>query len=162
MKRYRCGSKLAISCRTNEDDSQLTVSIQLRHGVKHTPYVDVTMPEAALDIIRDNAEWSTPVELVGKVQAAFPAVSAQQIHRAWMEFSELYWRFDDAQLPSAEKLLQEHGDDVDIFEPEGVPDGVEMLCWGMKKIAGPLKGKIVEIGVDATCTCRFPFWEIRA
>ncbi|KAJ6483695.1 hypothetical protein DFH09DRAFT_1340301 [Mycena vulgaris] len=109
--------------------SQLTVSVQLRHGVKHTPYVDVTMPEAALDIIRDNAEWSTPVELVGKVQAAFPAVSAQQIHRAWMEFSELYWRFDDAQLPSAEKLLQEHGDD---------------------KISGPLRGKIVEIGVDAT------------
>ncbi|KAJ7697483.1 hypothetical protein B0H17DRAFT_870000, partial [Mycena rosella] len=108
------------------------------------------MPEAALDIIRENAEWSTPVELVGKVQAAFPAVSAQQIHRAWMEFSELYWRFDDAQLPSAEKLLQEHGDDVHIFEPEGVPEGVEMLCWGMKKIAGPLKGKIVEIGVDAT------------
>ncbi|KAJ7660557.1 hypothetical protein B0H17DRAFT_1144927 [Mycena rosella] len=67
MKRYRCRSKLAISCCTNEDDSQLTMSIQLRHRVKHTPYVDVAMPEAALDIIRKNAEWSTLVELVGKV-----------------------------------------------------------------------------------------------
>ncbi|KAF8528382.1 hypothetical protein BU17DRAFT_61055 [Hysterangium stoloniferum] len=31
-----------------------------------------------------------------------------------------------------------------------VPDGVEMLSWGMKKIIKPLDGKVVEIGVDAT------------
>ncbi|KAJ6626462.1 hypothetical protein B0H10DRAFT_1998466, partial [Mycena sp. CBHHK59/15] len=47
---------------------------------------------------------------------------------------------DDLQLPSAVKLLEEN-------------EGVEMLCWGMKKVAGPLKGKIVAIGVDATCAC---------
>jgi hypothetical protein len=68
-----------------------------------------------------------------------------------MEMSEPFWRFDNDQLLSTKKVLQDHLDDVDIFEPEDVPDGVEMLCWGMKKIAMPLTGKIVEVGVDATC-----------
>ncbi|KAJ6552665.1 hypothetical protein DFH09DRAFT_925044 [Mycena vulgaris] len=108
------------------------------------------MPQGALDIVRENVEWLTPVAMVSKVQASFPQVTAAQIHRAWMEMSEIFWRRDDAQLPSAAKLLEEHGNDVDIFTPEEVPEEVEMLCWGMKKIAGPLKGKIVEIGVDAT------------
>jgi hypothetical protein len=30
-----------------------------------------------------------------------------------------------------------------------IPEGVEMLTWGMKKTAGPLSGKIVETGMDA-------------
>jgi len=30
---------------------------------------------------------------------------------------------------------------------------MEMLAWGMKWIAGLLRGKVVEIVVDATCTC---------
>jgi len=48
-------------------------------------------------------------------------------------------------------LLAEYGDDVDIFEPVGLPEGIEMLAWGMKQIAEPLKGKVAEIGIDATC-----------
>ncbi|KAJ6603013.1 hypothetical protein B0H10DRAFT_2230039 [Mycena sp. CBHHK59/15] len=60
------------------------------------------------------------------------------------------WLTPIAMLPSAAKLLEEHGDNVDIFKPEDIPEGVEMLCWGMKKVAGLLKGKIIEIGVDAT------------
>jgi hypothetical protein len=40
---------------------------------------------------------------------------------------------------------------VDTFEPVSVPEGVEMLVWGMKKIAGPLTGKVFEIGMDANC-----------
>ncbi|KAJ7774147.1 hypothetical protein DFH07DRAFT_988137 [Mycena maculata] len=133
MKRYPCGSKMTISCRT--------IAVQLHHAIKHTAYVDVAMPAAAFDMIRENVEWSTPVEMVGKVQAVCPDVSAQQIHRAWAELSEVHWRREDAQLLSAEKLLHEYSDDVDIFQPEAVPEGVEMLCWGMKKIAEPLRGK---------------------
>ncbi|KAJ7238382.1 hypothetical protein C8J57DRAFT_1566088 [Mycena rebaudengoi] len=150
MKCYPCGSKLVISCRTGKDANQLNVTVQLKHVAGHIIYNDVTMPRAALDMIRENVEWLTPVAMVSKVQATFPKVSAAQVHRAWTEMSEIFWRRDDAQLPSAEKLLHEHGDDVDVFRPEDVPEGVEMLCWGMKKIAGPLRGKIVEIGVDAT------------
>ncbi|KAJ7086004.1 hypothetical protein B0H15DRAFT_950602 [Mycena belliarum] len=88
--------------------------------------------------------------MVTKVQAVFPTVTAAQIRRAWMELSEPYWRFDNDQLLSTKKMLEEHTDDIDIFEPQNVPEGVEMMCWGMKKIATPLKGKVVEIGVDAT------------
>jgi hypothetical protein len=31
-----------------------------------------------------------------------------------------------------------------------VTDGVEQLCWGMKNVASRLKGKVVEIRIDAT------------
>jgi hypothetical protein len=32
-----------------------------------------------------------------------------------------------------------------------IPEGVEILVWGMRKIATPLKGKVIEIGMDVTC-----------
>ncbi|KAJ7101717.1 hypothetical protein C8R44DRAFT_887916 [Mycena epipterygia] len=151
MKRYPCGSKLSISCRARKDnEDELDVIFQLKHAAKHVSYEDVSMPLEALDMIRDNVEWLTPVAMVTKVQAAFPNVTAAQIHRAWMEMSEPFWRFDNDQLLSTKKLLEEHTDDVNIFEPQDIPEGVEMICWGMKKIAEPLKGKVVEIGVDAT------------
>ncbi|KAF7378400.1 SWIM-type domain-containing protein [Mycena sanguinolenta] len=151
MKRYPCQSKLVISCRASrKDEDEMNVTVQLKHAQKHTSYTNVSMPQDALDMIRENVEWLTPVAMVSKVQAKFPTVTAAQIHRAWMEMSEIHWRRDDLQLPSAAKMLEEHGEDVDIFKPENVPEGVEMLCWGMKKIAGPLRGKIFEIGVEAT------------
>ncbi|KAJ7833625.1 hypothetical protein B0H14DRAFT_2364226, partial [Mycena olivaceomarginata] len=150
MKRFPCGSKLSISCRTHPTEhEQLTVTVQMEHSA-HIPYLDVSMPQEALDMINANVEWLTLVAMVQRVQAAFPVVSAAQIHTAWRELSQGFWRRDDKQLPSTEKLLREYPDDVDVFEPEDVPDGVEMVCWGMKRIAEPLKGKIVEVGVDAT------------
>jgi len=57
-------------------------------------------------------------------------------------------------------LLAEYRDDVNIFEPVGIPNGVEMLTWGMKQIAEPLKGKVVEIGMDATCEQYLHFHEL--
>lgn len=133
-------------------DGVTKVAVHLDHHAKHVHYVDVSMPPGALDIVRENVEWLTPVAMVAKVQAAFPDVTAGQIHTAWMQMSQQYWRRDDLQLPSAEKLLADFGDDVDVFNPQGVPDSVEILCWGMKKIAEPLKGRCVEVGLDATCT----------
>ncbi|KAJ6606863.1 hypothetical protein B0H10DRAFT_578507 [Mycena sp. CBHHK59/15] len=146
MKRYPCGSSLRISCtpaKDEEEDDQLMVEVKLKH-TGHISYVDVSMPPGALDIVRENVQWLTPVAMVSKVQASFLNVTAAQIHRAWTEMSEVYWQWDDAQLPSAEKLLEEYGEDVDIFKPVDIPEGVEMLCWGMKKIAEPLKGQIIE------------------
>ncbi|KAJ7307825.1 hypothetical protein DFH08DRAFT_975430 [Mycena albidolilacea] len=104
----------------------------------------------ALAMIRDNVEWLTPAAMVTKVQAAFPTITTAQIRRAWVELSEPFWRFEDDQLLSTKKVLEEHTDHVDIFEPQNVPEGVEMICWGMKQISTLLKGKVVEIGVDAT------------
>ncbi|KAJ7246826.1 hypothetical protein B0H12DRAFT_1220454 [Mycena haematopus] len=151
MKRFPCQSKLSISCRAQKDNEDLLdVTVRVKHADKHVSYEDVALPPAALAMIRDNVEWLTPVAMVTKVQAAFPQVTAAQIHRAWTEMSEPFWRFDRDQLSSTKILLQEHTSDIDIFEPQDIPEGVDMICWGMKKIATPLKGKIVEIGVDAT------------
>jgi len=109
------------------------------------------MPPEALQMVQDLAEWSTPAAMAVKIQLVYPLVTTNQIHAAWREVSQTYWRRDDEQLPSAKKLLAEYGDDIDIFEPVGLPEGVEMLAWGMKRIAEPLRGKVVEIGMDATC-----------
>ncbi|KAJ7934879.1 hypothetical protein B0H13DRAFT_2481333, partial [Mycena leptocephala] len=141
-KRSKASQDPNIRNRDTNNEGELNVTVRLKHAAKHVSYVDVAMPPEALAMIRDNVEWLTPGAMVTKVQAAFPSVTAQQIHRAWMEMSEPFWRFDNDQLLSTKKVLEDHLDDVDIFEPEDVPDGVEMLCWGMKKIAMPLTGKI--------------------
>lgn len=150
MKRYKCRSRLLISCRESEG-SLSNVSVLIEHCIRHVDYLDVRMPDGAIEMIRDQADWATPVALVAKVQTSFPQVTASQIHAAWQQMSQVFWRRDDAQLPSASLLLKEYGDDVDQFDPKNVPEGVEILCWGMKRIAKPLKNKVAEIGLDATC-----------
>ncbi|KAF8996193.1 hypothetical protein BDQ17DRAFT_1330046 [Cyathus striatus] len=92
-----------------------------------------------------------PAAMMERIQTHHPEVTRLQVQTTWKEFSKVHWYQDDEQLPSAKKLLQEYGEEVDVFEPTGVPEGVEMLAWGMKKIAGDLKGKIIEIGIDVTC-----------
>jgi hypothetical protein len=109
------------------------------------------MPPEALQMVQDLAEWSTPAAIAPKIQLAHPQVTTKQIHAIWREISQIYWRRDDEQLASAKKLLAEYANDIDIFEPVGLPEGVEMLAWGMKCIADPLRGKVAEIGMDATC-----------
>lgn len=151
MKRYPCRSRLYVTCQESTPGGDKIVTIQLDHHAKHVHYVDVTMPPGAVDIIRENVEWLTPVTMVGKVQAVYPSVTSAQIHTAWIQMSQLFWRRDNLQLPSARKLLDEYGDEVDVFSPRNVPEGVDILCWGMKKIETPLHGKIIEVALDATC-----------
>jgi hypothetical protein len=95
-------------------------------------------------------EWSTPASLIAKVQNSFPNVTAQQVRTTWTQRSETLWKRDQYQLPSAKILLKEYSNDVDIFDIP-VAEGIEQLCWGMKKVASRLKGKVVEIGIDSTC-----------
>ena len=64
--------------------------------------------------------------------------------------SEVMWKPDKDQLASAKLLLSEFHKDIDVFDIE-VDEGVQQVCWGMKKIANLLKGKVVEIAIDATC-----------
>lgn len=157
MHRYDCKSSLVVMCRKADNTPNGTdrvITVNLRHHDDHVPYFDVEMPSGASDIIREHLEWSTPASLVPQIQAAYPNVTAKQVHAAWTEMSETLWKRDQYQLPSAEILLNEYSDDVDVFNIP-VADGVEQLCWGMKKVASRLKGKVVEIGIDATCehTC---------
>ncbi|KAF9033847.1 hypothetical protein BJ165DRAFT_1356948, partial [Panaeolus papilionaceus] len=139
-----------------DNNGKTRVTVRLEHHVKHVDYVDVSMPLGAIEMIQEHAEWLTPVAMVAKVQASFPGAMAQQIHTHWLKLSEPHWRRDNQQLLSAKMLLQEYQSDVDVFEMESLPDGVEMLAWGMKKIMEPLKGKVVEIGLDATYNAGFP------
>jgi hypothetical protein len=158
MKCFNCRSKLIISSISGVDTRVVTV--YLEHHERHNHYFDVNMPPGALDIIRDNLEWSTPVSVTPKVQASYPNITGKQVHKAWTSMSELLWKRDQIQLPSARILLSEFGDDVDVFDV-GIPDGVQQLCWGMKKIAAKLKGRVVEIGIDATCMYDIMFNEIQ-
>jgi hypothetical protein len=153
MRRFECHSSLVITCHGNGDPMahELMVYISLKHTTQHKPYYDVAMPAGAAAIIREHLEWTTPAEMVTKIQDEYPSVTRAQVHDAWTRMSEVLWRKDDNQMASAIKLLAEFPDEVDIFTPEGVSEGVEILCWGMRNIAGQLKGKIVEIALDATC-----------
>ncbi|KAJ7221804.1 hypothetical protein C8J57DRAFT_1253883 [Mycena rebaudengoi] len=126
-----------------------TVRVRLNHHEYHVHYYDVAMPSEAVGIIRENLEWTTPNSMVGKVQERFPHVTSGQIHRAWTDMSEMLWKRDSAQLPSATTLLEEYGEEVDVLDVHPA-EGVEQLAWVMKKIAEPLRGKIVEIGIDTT------------
>ncbi|KAJ6528291.1 hypothetical protein DFH09DRAFT_866470, partial [Mycena vulgaris] len=148
MKRYSCQSGLRISCRAG-GFGQKTVRIRLHHHDSHVHYYDVAMPAEAVAIIRENLEWTTPNSMVGKVQEKFPHVTSGQIHRAWTDMSEMLWKRDSLQLPSAQTLLEEYGEEVDVLNVHPA-EGVEQLAWVMKKIAEPLRGKVVEIGIDAT------------
>lgn len=154
MIRYPCDSKLTVTCKEQRRSNDLLVSVTLKHTScpEHAPYYDVTLPTEALAIICECVDWATPNEILRRVQATFPQVTSGQVHGAWTRLSEVLWKKESEQLPSAKVLLEEFEDDVDVF-PVTTSEGVEQICWGMKKIAEPLRGKVVEIGLDATCAC---------
>ena len=52
---------------------------------------------------------------------------------------------------SAQKLLKDYTSEIDFFDDILVGEGVEQLCFGLKKVLEGLKNKIVEIALDATC-----------
>jgi hypothetical protein len=91
MHRYDCDSSLTVSCRkANGDSTDRVIRVKLQHSDDHIPYYDVDMPPGAAAIIRENLEWSTPVSLVPKIQAAYPNVTSK--HAAWTSMSETLWK----------------------------------------------------------------------
>jgi hypothetical protein len=153
MSRYDCHSSLWVSCKITSGGQRL-ISINLRHNINHKHYYDVSMPPGAAEIIRTSLEWSTPVSLVARIQEQYPSVTSNQVHSAWTTMSEVMWKRAKDQMESAKLLLEEYPDDVDVFHIN-VAEGVQQICWGMKRIANRLKGKVVEIGIDATCQPEF-------
>ena len=67
--------------------------------------------------------------------------------------SETLWKREREQLPSVKILLGELRDDVQVLDVPRM-EGVEQIAWVMKKVMLPLEGKIVEVGIDATCKWR--------
>ncbi len=151
MHRYDCKSKLNVSCCANPSkEDTYTITIWLEHHIKHIPYYDVSLPLEAKALIREDLEWSCPNEVAKKVQVTYPHITANQVHTAWTTMSETLWKRDIQQIPSVKALLGELGDDSAILDLPAI-EGVEQIAWVMKKIALPLQGKLVEIGIDATC-----------
>ena len=152
MCRYDCQSKMTISCRTNpqREEKTYTILIWLEHHMKHTPYYDVSLPPAATVLIRENLECHCLNEVAKKVLLSHPSVTAKQVHAAWTKMSETLWKQDNEQVASVKALLAEHQDNAAILDLPWM-EGVEQVAWVMKKIVLPLQGKIVEIGIDATC-----------
>ncbi|KAF7426653.1 hypothetical protein PC9H_009022 [Pleurotus ostreatus] len=153
MKRFACRSRLIIACKLAAPKGGVslkrTIRIAIEHHTVHVLYYDVSVPAEALDMVRENLDNATPNELVGRIQALFPQVTANQIHTAWTVMSEELWKRDDQQLTSAKLLMEDLSDDVEMFNVV-IEDGIEQICWGMKQIARPLIGKVVEVGLDAT------------
>lgn len=116
----------------------------------HTPYYDVSLPPEAAALIRENLEWFSPHEVAKLVLQTYPSITANQVHAAWTTMSETLWKREKEQLPSVKLLLGELKDDVAVLDLPGM-EGVEQIAWVMKKIVSQLHGKIVEIGIDATC-----------
>lgn len=152
MHRYACKGRLNISYRTNPKGEEKTnrVTVWLEHNAKHTPYYDVSLPPEAAALIRENLEWFSPHEVAKLVLQTYPSISANQVHFAWTTMSETLWKRDREQLPSVKALLGELKSDVAVLHLPEI-DGVEQIAWVMKKVVEPLQGKIVEIGIDATC-----------
>ena len=118
--------------------------------MRHIPYYDVSLPPEATALIRENLEWMCPSEIAKKVQSTYPSITTNQVHAAWTTMSETLWKRDMKQIPSVQSLLGELQDDVAILDLLDI-DGMEHVAWVMKKIALPLQGWIVKIGMDATC-----------
>jgi len=150
MHQYNCESSLNISCHDDDSEGTCTITIWLKHGKCHPPYYDVALPPEASDMIWQDLEWTTPSAITKKVQSMFPSVTATQVHTAWTMMSEILWKRDQLQLPSVTILLKENNEDVEVFDIP-IVEGIEQLWWGMKKVALQLKGKVVEVGIDATC-----------
>jgi hypothetical protein len=152
MHWYDCKSKLIISYRTNQRSKEKTykITVWLEHHMKHPPYYNVSLPPEATALIRENLEWFTPHEVAKKVLQIYPSITANQVHTAWTTMSETLWKRSRDQLPSIKALLAELGSDVALLDLPGM-EGVEQVAWAMKGVLLPLQGKIVEIGIDATC-----------
>ena len=155
MLRYDCNSKLHISYHANPGsehckEKTFRITIWLEHHKSHTPYYDVSLPPEAAALIRENLEWFSPHKIAKRVLPTYPVITAKQVHAAWTTMSETLWKRGREQLPSVKTLLGELEDDVTVLDVPKL-EGVEQIAWVMKKVLLPLSGKIVEIGIDATC-----------
>jgi hypothetical protein len=153
MDRFPCQSSLQIAV-TRRPSGLQEVSVRFRHHHRHVPYIDVTMPPAAFELISQHIGIAKPSDLLPSVQALEGCghLSSAQVYRAWTKLSEVLWRRDEDSIKSAVKLLEE-------FEQDGhavrlnldLPDGVTGIAWALPGIAERVKECVKEVALDATC-----------
>ena len=64
--------------------------------------------------------------------------------------SETLWKRGRDQSASVKALLEELQDDAATLDLPEI-EGVEQIVWVMKKVVHTRHGRIVEVGIDATC-----------
>ena len=83
------------------------------------------------------------MSITPKVQATYPQVTPKQEHTAWTQMSKMLWKRDKMQIPSEKLLLEELGDEVDLFNIQP-PEGVKQMAWGIK----PILRRLWEVGTS--------------
>jgi hypothetical protein len=152
MDRFDCKSGLRVTVQS--DGVKQTVTVRLQHHEDHVAYFEVGLPPEAAEIIRQNVRTVPASALVSEIQAKFPNVTAAQVHRAWSEMSEFLFKRAENHIESAEALLKEFEEQgkVDRFDMQPEED-VTAVAWGLPDIAAQAKDRVVEVVMDATCTC---------
>jgi hypothetical protein len=153
MDRFLCKSRLHISV-THHPSGVQEIAVRFRHEDQHVPYTDVTMPQLAMDFIRNHVAIAKPGDLLPTMQGldGCKHVSGAQVHRVWRELSEVLWKRNANAVRSACKLLEEYATDGRAVQLDiAVPDGVTALAWTLPKITRRVAANIKEVAIDATC-----------
>lgn len=152
MERWHCDSQLTI--RIKQQGGRQTINVHIEHAIPHKIYYDVDLPVEVAELIAKNL-WMTPSLIAVNIQKKFPHITTAQVRDAWAKMSNKEWKRDEDQIESTKLLLAEHSDDVDVLEMDPV-EGVTAIAWGVKGVVAQLKD-VVEVAMDATCTCMCPF-----
>ena len=152
MDRFTCNGALDIKIYLeNPVERTVLVKISIAHDKKHVLYINVELPPAASDFIREHL-YTAPVTLVPEVTTRWPQLTSKQVYNAWMVHSAVLWKRAQDQRESAIKLLEEMEGKGEVTSWKlDVPDGVEAFAWGMQSIGVKLRNNVMEIALDATC-----------
>ena len=152
MDWFGCNGRLDIKVNPSKvHKGMLLVVVSISHEERHVPYINVEMPPAACDFIREHL-YTAPITLIPEVTQQWPQVTPKQVYNAWVAHSAILWKKDNDQRVSATALLEEleKKGEVDMWQLK-LPDGVEAFAWGMTPIGRQLQSKVVELALDATC-----------
>jgi hypothetical protein len=149
MQAFECKSRLTIRVILSDDATQ-RVSIQLVHRIGHRAYYDIALPPEAQNIIAESL-WSTPSDIAKRIRKnnEWGHIKTYQVRHVWKQLCQDCWWLCDDQVESAKRLLEKHGETVELFEMESIPD-VTALAFGVIDVAARLRD-VVEVAMDATC-----------
>lgn len=138
----------------DKTDNNITiVTVRLCHVQKHASYEDVRLPKEVFSYIQKNMANFSPSEMMPAIRVKNPTVTVPQVHRAWGTISENTWKLDKDQINSARLFIAKMEKELALLDLE-VEEGVEQVAWVNTCVDMRLKGKIVEVAIDATCECK--------
>jgi hypothetical protein len=153
MQTFDCRSNLRLRV-IHQDNNMCRIHVQLTHHATHRGYYDITLPSEARNFIAQN-KWSTPADIARRIRANkdWDHIKTYQVKHVWKQLCQDCWRLCEDQVESAKQLLEKHGDRVELFDMESVPD-VTALAFGVTGVGSKLKS-VVEVAMDATCKSNY-------